>query len=105
MKSEIPQLLVGTWVHKQDLDKDSFRYVKADKFEKHTKGFVFTKDGKVEMYMPLGCQLPPNFAMFHGNWRVLNRNTIEIDRHFPGEAPDRMKLVKLNNRVLRFVWN
>lgn len=103
-KDELAERLIGTWVHKQDLDKNSYRFVRADSFKKNTKGFTFQKDGKLVMYVPFGCQLPPNFNAFGAEWKVLNKNTLEIDRHYPGEEPDKMKITKLNDRVLRFVW-
>jgi hypothetical protein len=104
-KQETKELLTGTWVHKQGNDKTSLRYIKANKIPPNTEAMVFDEDGSVILHTPLGCQTPlPNIRPFRADWYVKNKNTVIIDRHFPGEDADKMKLIKLNKQVLRFVW-
>jgi hypothetical protein len=104
-EKEVAELLIGTWVHKQNGDMNSFRYVKTDALEKNNRGFIFSDSGKVTIYGEFGCQMPfPSFKMNYGSWNVKSKNSILIDRNYPGETPDRMKIIKLTNRTLRFIW-
>ncbi len=104
-KEELADQLLGIWVHQQDKDLNSLRFVKAQELEDLSQGMIFQANGKVQLRIPFGCQLPPHFKDFQADWRVLNKSTVEVDRHFPGEKADIMKVVKLNNRVLRIVWD
>ena len=104
-KEETRALLYGIWVHDQDGDNSSLRYVKADSWKKDQMGFDFQEEGILLMRMPLGCPTPkPNMQIFRAGWTVKSANRVEIDQHYPGEPPLQLRIEKLNNRVLRFNW-
>lgn len=104
-KDETRELLYGIWVHQQDSDNTSLRFVRAKSWEKDKMGLNFKSGNELLMQMPLGCQMPlPNMHLFTADWSVKAQNRVEIDQHFPGEKPKTLSIEKLNKRVLRFNW-
>lgn len=103
-KKSVADLIVGTWVMKQNGEKELLRYVRAEKFELNTRGFVFHESGHLTIYEEFGCQLPPNFRVYSATWEVSNNKLIIIDDNYPGEKPRKMKLAQLDKRVLKFTW-
>jgi hypothetical protein len=105
-KSDVESMLIGVWVMKQGQEKECLRYVRADKFEKNVRGIEFKEDGTAILYEAFGCQMPlPNYRPWNASWKVKNRSTVIIDRKYPGEKPDKMKVEKLTSKVFKFNWD
>jgi hypothetical protein len=103
--SEVTAILVGTWIEKQSVDKSSFLFVRAEKYEHNIKGMTFEKNGKVNMYFPFGCQTPPSFKTSTSQWKVVGKCYVEIENSHPGQEPERLKIVQINRNKLRFIYD
>jgi hypothetical protein len=101
----IPDQLEGTWVRDMNWNPYSFRYVRSDSIIKNQRAFIFKPDGKVSIYSEFGCQLPPHFKFREADWWVSGRHEISIDWHFPGEKPDRLKVILLREDEFRFSYD
>jgi|GEM_PF-4571104 len=102
--SESSDKLLGIWLREDTSSKDYLQLKKVEQFQENTSCYHFKENGKVIMQVPLGDQLLPNYIITNGKWRMLSRDVIEIDRLFPGEDPDKMKILKFTSKEIRFVW-
>jgi hypothetical protein len=103
-KETIEQHLIGIWVLKQDSNNESLRFIKANALEKNNRGYEFKENNVLIMRETFGCQMPyPNYKNWQAKWKVINKNTVIVYDHYPGEEPLKMKIMKLNKRVLRMV--
>lgn len=96
--------LEGIWIREDSSGKNYILLKKSDKFKDNTSCYHFQSDGTIVIQEPLGDQLLPNYISYRGKWRLLSSNIVEIDRLYPGESPDKMKILKLRNREMRFLW-
>ena len=104
-KEELKNDLIGTWVRTDSPDDEVFKFVKSKELKENVRGFIFHEGGTVILYEEFGCQLPPNFKPWTASWEVKSNKVVIIDRHYPGEKPQRMKIKKINGRALKFVWD
>ena len=102
--SESSDKLLGIWLREDTSSKDYLQLKKVEQFQENTSCYHFKENGKVIMQVPLGDQLWPNHIITNGKWRMLSRDVIEIDRLFPGEDPDKMKILKFTSKEIRFEW-
>ena len=100
-KDLISKLLIGKWVHEQDDDNTSFRYIKSIEHKKNKRGFIFHQSGRVTIYEEFGCQMPPNFRSVETNWEVKSNSIVFIEEH---NRTRRMKIIEMNDKILRFKW-
>jgi hypothetical protein len=103
-KENRQEQIVGIWVREDTSSKDYLQLKKVEQFQENTSCYHFKENGKVIMQVPLGDQLWPNYIITNGKWRMLSRDVIEIDRLFPGEDPDKMKILKFTSKEIRFEW-
>lgn len=100
-KDSISRSLIGKWVHEQDDDNISFRYIKATELTKNTRGFIFHQSGRVTIYEEFGCQMPPNFRSVETNWEVKSNGVVFIEDYL---RTRRMKIIEIDYKTLRFKW-
>jgi hypothetical protein len=103
-QAEIAKILIGKWQEKESADKNSFSFMRSNEIKANIKSLHFREDGKVEMYFPFGCQMPPFFKTSIAKWRMLGTDRIEIDHLYPESEPEKWQIVKLNRTEFRFVY-
>lgn len=102
---KLEQKLIGTWVQKQGLQKEFLRFVRAKELEKNKSGFIFHEDGSVIIRQTFGCQMPlPNYRNWNAEWKLRNAGTVIVDRHYPGQKPEKMRIEKVGHKELLFLW-
>ena len=79
---EVQSSIVGTWSMVSDSEPHVFRMVKADSFTTFVRGFQFHEDGKLVIYGPWGCQMPPSFREYSGTWRVDKKGNVTTNKIF-----------------------
>ncbi len=104
-KSDIESTIIGRWIYQQDSVISSLRYIKTDSINPQKRGLIFYKDGKFKQQIEFGCQMPPSEQYFikDGIWKV-RRNKIIIIYDEPNFQNERMRLIELNEKTLRFIW-
>lgn len=104
-KSDIESAIIGQWTYQQDSVISSLRYIKTDSIHLKKRGLIFYKDGKFKQQIEFGCQMPPSEQYFikDGIWKF-RRNQIIILYNEPNFQNERMRLIELNEKTLRFTW-
>ncbi len=104
-KSDIGSTIIGQWTYQQDSIISSLRYIKTDSINPKKRGLIFYKDGKFKQQIEFGCQMPPSEQYFikDGIWKF-QRNQIIIRYNEPNFQNERMRLIELNEKTLRFIW-
>ena len=104
-KSDIESAIIGQWTYQQDSIISSLRYIKTDSIHLKKRGLIFYKDGKFKQQIEFGCQMPPSEQYFikDGIWKF-RRNQIIILYNEPNFQNERMRLIELNEKTLRFTW-
>ena len=104
-KSDIESTIIGQWTYQQDSVISSLRYIKIDSINPKKRGLIFYKDGKFKQQIEFGCQMPPSEQYFikDGIWKI-RRNQIIILYNEPNFQNERMRLIELNEKTLRFTW-
>ena len=104
-KSDIESAIIGQWTYQQDSVFSSLRYIKTDSIHLKKRGLIFYKDGKFKQQIEFGCQMPPSEQYFikDGIWKI-RRNQIIIRYNEPNFQNERMRLIELNEKTLRFTW-
>ena len=104
-RSDIESTIIGQWTYQQDSVIFSLRYIKTDSINPKKRGLIFYKDGKFKQQIEFGCQMPPSEQFFikDGIWKI-RRNQIIIRYNEPNFQNERMRLIQLNEKVLRFTW-
>ena len=104
-KSDIESAIIGQWTYQQDSVISSLRYIKTDSIHPKKRGLIFYKDGKFKQQIEFGCQMPPSEQYFikDGIWKF-RRNQIIILYNEPNFQNERMRLIELNEKTLRFTW-
>lgn len=104
-KSDIESTIIGQWTYQQDSVISSLRYIKTDSINPKKRGLIFYKDGKFKQQIEFGCQMPPSEQYFikYGIWKF-RRNQIIIVYNEPNFKNERMRLIELNEKILRFTW-
>lgn len=102
-KSDIESTIIGQWTYQQDSVISSLRYIKTDSINPKKRGLIFYKDGKFKQQIEFGCQMPPSEQYFikYGIWKF-RRNQIIIVYNEPNFKNERMRLIELNEKILRF---
>lgn len=103
-KNVIPELIEGTWVRDASWNPYSFRFERKEEVVKNNRAFIFRRDGKVTIYGEFGCQTPPHFQFREADWWVSGKNEISIDRLYPGEKVERLRIILLKDDEFRFVY-
>ncbi len=101
--SSTRSILVGRWQEKKSSDQESLRFKRSDSHRLNIKSLHFKANGELELYFPFGCQMPPYYQTTLAQWKVLDHNTIEVDRGFPGEKAQKWHIVKLRKNEFRFI--
>ena len=103
-KSDIESTIIGQWIYQQDSVISSLRYIKTDSINPQKRGLIFYKDGKFKQQIEFGCQMPPSEQYFikDGIWKI-RRNQIIIRYNEPNFQNERMRLIELNEKTLRFI--
>jgi len=104
-RSDIESTIIGQWTYQQDSVISSLRYIKTDSIHLKKRGLIFYKDGKFKQQIEFGCQMPPSEQYFikDGIWKF-RRNQIIILYNEPNFQNERMRLIELNEKTLRFTW-
>lgn len=104
-RSDIESTIIGQWTYQQDSVISSLRYIKTDSINPKKRGLIFYKDGKFKQQIEFGCQMPPSEQYFikDGIWKI-RRNQIIIRYNEPNFQNERMRLIELNKKTLRFTW-
>jgi hypothetical protein len=104
-KSVIESAIIGQWTYQQDSVIYSLRYIKTDSIHPKKRGLIFYKDGKFKQQIEFGCQMPPSEQYFikDGIWKI-RRNQIIIHYNEPNSQNERMRLIQLSEKTLRFTW-
>lgn len=104
-KSTIESTIIGQWTYQQDSVISSLRYIKTDSIHPKKRGLIFYKDGKFKQQIEFGCQMPPSEQYFikDGIWKF-RRNQIIILYNEPNFQNERMSLIELSEKTLRFTW-
>ena len=104
-RSDIESTIIGQWTYQQDSVISSLRYIKTDSINPKKRGLIFYKYGKFKQQIEFGCQMPPSEQYFikDGIWKF-RRNQIIILYNEPNFQNERMRLIELSEKTLRFTW-
>lgn len=104
-RDQTMDILPGTWVFDPGKSHEHLVYIRADSLLPDTRGFVFHDNGVVIIQHELGCQIPyPHFIKSQGTWAARSPIKVVIDRKYPGEKPDMMRIKKLSENRIEFIW-
>jgi hypothetical protein len=101
-KDSISKSLIGKWVHEQDDNNESFRFVKSIELKEKAQGFIFRESGEVTIYEEFGCQMPPSFRYTNAKWEVRSNGTVLIKESVVRTR--RMKIIEIESKFMRFKW-
>ena len=100
---EVQSSIVGTWSMVSDSEPHVFRMVKADSFTTFVRGFQFHEDGKLVIYGPWGCQMPPSFREYSGTWRVDKKGNVVVSAFAFSHVQAHWKILSLSSNELRYI--